>query len=455
MKKYSLLLAFLFFSITNVFSQQTDSIVLRSIFTDELVNGKGYDWLRDLTQNIGPRLSGSDNAAKAVKWAEKKMKEAGADTVYLQPVIVPHWVRGEKEQGSIIEKNGNRTDVPVIALGNSVGTKADGLTASIVEVHDMDELQKIGKEKITGKIVFYNHPFNEAFVNTFDAYGEAVVYRWAGPSEAARYGAVGTICRSMTNINDDNPHTGAMHYNDSLPKIPCFAISTNGCDLLSRILRANKETKIFLKSSCQMLDSVPSFNVIGEIRGSEFPKEIVLAGGHLDSWDNVQGAMDDGTGVMHTVEVFRIFKSLIIKPKRTVRIIAFMNEENGLRGGKTYAAEVIRKKEFHVAALESDAGGFLPMGFGCEMSAEKKAKVKSWAPLFKPYNIFEFDGDGDGADISPLKDIPHLGLSVNSQRYFDFHHSATDTFDKINKRELHLGTAAMASMIYLLSTYGL
>ncbi len=452
MKKAALLLLVL--SSIKLFAQ-SDSVIFRAIYTDELVNGKGYDWLRELSVDIGPRLSGSASAAEAVRWAAKKMKEAGADTVYFQQVTVPKWVRGDKEFGSIVEKSGNKTEVPILALGNSVATNSDGLFASVIEVHDFDELKKLGKEKISGKIVFYNHPFKEGFINTFDAYGEAVGYRWAGPSEASRFGAVGTICRSMTNINDDHPHTGAMHYNDSLPKIPCCAISTNAADLLSRILRADKETKFMMKMNCQMMDSVQSYNVIGEIKGTTLPAEIVVAGGHLDSWDNCHGAHDDGTGIVHTMEVFRIFKAVGIKPKRTIRIIAFMNEENGLRGGKTYAAEVLRKKEKHVAAIESDAGGFLPLGFGCEMDDEKRIKFLSWAPLFLPYGLYDFGGDGDGADISPLKDIPRLGLKVNSQRYFDYHHSATDTFDKVNKRELHLGTASMAAMIYLLGMYGL
>lgn len=448
------LLCFLILASSAVFAQ-TDSIMLRKIFTEELERGRGYEWLRELSTEIGPRLAGSANAAKAVQWAEKKMKEAGADTVYLQPVMVPHWVRGEKESGAIVESNGNKTSVPVLALGNSVGTKKEGVQARVIEVHEMIELEQLGKEKISGNIVFFNHPFKESFINTFEAYGEAVQYRWAAPSEAAKYGAVATICRSMTNINDDFPHTGAMRYVDSLPKLSCFAISTNGADLLSRVLRSDKNTQLYLRSSCQILESVQSFNVIGEMKGSEFPDQVIVAGGHLDSWDNCQGAMDDGAGIVHTMEVFRIFKSAGIKPKRTVRIICFMNEENGLRGGRTYAEEVSRKKENNIAALESDCGGFLPIGFGCNMPDEKKLKIKNWSPLFLPYGVYNFDIDEGGADISPLIDVPQLGLIVNSQRYFDHHHSATDTFDKINKRELHLGTAAMAAMVYLLATYGL
>ena len=317
---------------------------------------------------------------------------------------------------------------------------------------------KLGKEKIQGKIVFYNHPFDETFITTFEAYGEAAEYRWSGPSEAARYGAIATICRSMTNAQDDFPHTGSMGYNDSLPKIPCAAISTNGADLLSRVLRADAGTQFFMKLNCEKLDSVLSHNVIGEIRGSEHPEEIIVVGGHLDSWDTGKGAHDDGAGVVQSIEILRTLKALGIKPKRTIRAVAFMNEENGNRGGRKYAEIADNKKEKHVAAIESDAGGFTPYGFGMEMPDEKRMLVKSWAPLFRPYLVWNFEDSHGGTDIGPLRDrmkVPLFGLEVDSQRYFDYHHAASDTFDKVNKRELHLGAAAMAAMAYLLSVHGL
>ena len=458
MSKFRITLFICFVSSITSFAQKSDSLSIRTIFNETLENSKAYEWLYDLTENIGGRLAGSPQAAKAVEWAKSKMIDAGADTVYLEPVMVPHWIRGEKEKGVVVESNGNRQELPIIALGNSVATPKDGLKAMVIEVHDFDELKKLGKENIAGKIVFYNHPFDEKFVNTFDAYGEAVKYRWAGPSEAARLGAIATICRSMTNVLDDYPHTGAMRYNDSLPKIPAVAISTNGANLLSRILKANKATQFYLQTNCQMLDSVLSFNVIGEIRGSQFPNEVVVVGGHLDSWDICKGAHDDGAGVVQSINIIQTLNALSIRPNRTIRIIAFMNEENGLRGGRTYAANSEkRKNEKHVAAIESDAGGFLPLGFGLNMKEENKLKVQRWAPLFLPYGIYNFSGEGDGADISSLEkyDIPCIGLHVNSQRYFDYHHAASDTFDKVNKRELNLGSAAMAALAFLLAQYGL
>jgi carboxypeptidase Q len=454
-KKISLLFAVFIPLLCN--GQSNDSLIFKKIYTEALVNGKAYDWLRELTTDIGARLSGSPQAAKAVEWAKKKMLEAGADNVFLQEVMVPHWVRGAKEVGTIIEENGNKTNVPICALGNSIATSSKGISAEVVEINDFSQLEKLGVENIKGKIVFYNHPFNEAFVNTFEAYGNSVGYRWAGPSDAAKYGAIATVCRSMTNASDDNPHTGSMRYKDSIPQVPCCAISTNAADLLSRILRANKKTKFYFKQECHFLDSVLSYNVVGEIKGSQFPDEYITIGGHLDSWDLGTGAHDDGAGIVQSIEAIRTLKAANIKPKRTIRAVAFMNEENGLRGGRKYAAIAEEKKEKHVAAMESDAGGFLPQGFGLNMNAERKTKVKSWAPLFLPYGVYNFNGDGDGADISPLEKlgVALLGLEVNSQRYFDYHHAANDTFDKVNKRELLLGAAAMTAMAYMIAFYGL
>ena len=308
-----------------------------------------------------------------------------------------------------------------------------------------------------GKIVFYNHPFDQTFINTFEAYGEAGKYRYAGASEAARYGAVGSIVRSMSIDLDDFPHTGAMSYNDSLPKIPAAAISTNGAELLSKTLKRNPDTRFYFKQSCQMMDSVLSYNVIGEIRGSEHPEEIIVVGGHLDSWETGRGASDDGTGVVQSIEVLRLFKTTGIRPKRTIRAIAFINEENGLKGGKKYAAVAELKKEKHIAAMESDAGGFTPMGFGLNMKKDKKEKILQWKNLFIHYGIWSWEGDGDGADISPMTDkgVPGIGLAVDSQRYFNLHHAASDTFDKVSRRELELGAASMAALIFLISEYGL
>lgn len=457
MKKLLTLLSIFILS-TGTYAQQLDSITIHKIYSEILVNGKAYEWLRHLTHDVGARLSGSPEAAKAVLFAEKIFKESGADTVWLQEVMVPHWVRGKKELAKIIDSNKSVQEVPVLALGRSVATPVEGMTASVIEVYDFDQLKKLGRDNIQGKIVFFNHPFDESQVNTFAAYAEAGKYRWSAPSEAARYGAVATICRSMTNIEDDFPHTGAMGYNDSLPKIPCAAISTNGANLLSRILKADSKTQFFLQMNCQTLDSVKSYNVIAEIRGTEFPEEIISVGGHLDSWDVGQGAHDDGAGVVQGIEILRTFKALNIRPRRTIRAVAWMNEENGVMGGNIYAREAQRKNEKHIAAMESDEGGFMPYGFGLDMLESKRNKIKSWAPLFRPYQVWNFDYEHGGTDIDPLERLlktPLIALVVNQQRYFDYHHAWSDTFDKVNKRELHLGAATMGAMIYLLSNYGL
>jgi len=440
------------------YGQETDSSMVNKIYSETLQNSKAYDWLRSLCFDVGHRLSGSTGAEKAVVFTEKIFKEAGADSVWLQEVMVPHWVRGNKEVGMIIDSKNTSQNVPILALGRSVATPEAGIKADVIEVYDFDELKKLGEEKIKGKIVFFNHPFNQSYVNTFAAYSEAGKYRWAAPSEAARYGAVATICRSMTNIDDDFPHTGAMGYNDSLPKIPCAAISTNAANLLSKIIKADSKTQFFLKMNCTTLDSVLSYNVIAEMRGSEFPDEFISVGGHLDSWDVGQGAHDDGAGVVQGIEIIRTFKALKIKPRRTIRVVAWMNEENGVMGGKVYAEEALRKVEKHIAAIESDAGGFVPYGFGLDMDSVKQKKIKSWASLFRRYNVWNFDYDHGGTDIGPLQkhlNTPLIGLVVESQRYFDYHHAASDTFDKINKRELDLGAAAMGALVYLLCQYGL
>jgi len=439
-------------------SPSADSAQIRRIFDEVLLNGGAYKNVEELTSQIGARLSGSPQAAKAVEWTEKKLREAGADSVWLQEVKVPHWVRGEKEMGTLIRSDGKRQEVPTCALGMSVATPKEGVTAQLVEVHDFDELKKLGIEKIKGKIVFYNHPFDQRFINTFDAYGEAGKYRYIGASEAAKYGAVATVLRSLSSSDNDFPHTGAQRYVDSLPKIPCAAISTNAANLVSRILKTDPSAKFFLKQNCRLLDSVLSYNVVGEIRGTEHPEEIIVAGGHLDSWDLAQGATDDATGVVQCIEIIRAFKALNMEPRRTIRVVAFMNEENGLGGGRKYAELAATNQEKHIAAMESDDGGFTPFGFGLNMEANRKSRIGQWKDLFLPYNIWRWDGDGDGADISPMTGVgkvPGIGLMVDSQPYFELHHTAADTFDKVNKRSLHLGAAAMASLVYLLSLYGL
>jgi carboxypeptidase Q len=437
---------------------QTDSAIFKKIFNEALNNGKSYSNLDYLCNRIGGRLSGSPEAQKAVEWAFKAMKEAGADTVFLQECMVPHWVRGEKEVGKVISSNSKGIkEVPVCALGGSIATPAEGISAKVIEVMGIEGLKKLKKEDVKGKIIFFNEPMDPTFIETFHAYGKAVMQRWAGASAAAEYGAVAVIVRSVTLAKDDNPHTGVMGYKDSITKIPACAISTNGADWLSNYLKTDKELKFFLKMNCETLPEEKSYNVVGEVWGSENKDEYIVVGGHLDSWDTGKGAHDDGAGVVQSIEVLRIFKAAGIRPKRTIRAVAFMNEENGGRGGKKYAELAKLKKEKHIAAIESDAGGFSPRGFSSDVTPEAKAKLKSWRPLFEPYGVYSFDHDGSGADIAPLskEGIPCMELLPDSQRYFDYHHTSIDLFEAINKRELELGGAVMAAMVWMISQHGL
>ena len=435
-----------------------DSTMLKKIYTTSLVNGKSYEWLDYLSNQIGGRLSGSINAQKAVEWGEKELKELGIDKVWLQSVMVPKWTRGVTEFAYIETEPGKTTNVPICALGGSVPTPIGGIKAPIIEVKGLEDLRTLGTDQIEGKIVFYNRPMQPDLIQTFEAYGGCVDQRYSGAAEAAKFGAVGVIVRSMNLRMDDFPHTGAMSYGD-LPnsdKIPAAAISTNGADLLSSMLTLNPKIKFHINMNCRSWKDVESFNVIGQITGTEFPNEYMVVGGHLDSWDLGDGSHDDGAGVVQSMEVLRLFKEIGYKPKRSIRVVLFMNEENGLRGGKKYAKVAKSKGEKHVFALESDAGAFTPRGFSFDCDDANFNQIQSWKPLFEPYLVHYFAKGGSGADIGPLKGngIVLAGLRPDSQRYFDYHHAKNDTFDAINKRELELGAATMTSLVYLFDKYG-
>ncbi|MBT8310837.1 MAG: M20/M25/M40 family metallo-hydrolase [Flavobacteriaceae bacterium] len=437
---------------------QSDQEQIDKIYKTALTNGKSYEWLDYLSNQIGGRLSGSLNAEKAVKWGKEELEKLGLDKVWLQPVMVPKWVRGIKEYAYIETTPGNTTVVNVCALGGSMATPFGGLKANVVEVNSLEDLEKIGEQNIKGKIVFYNRPMDEELINTFQAYGGCVDQRYSGAMEAAKYGALGVIVRSMNLRLDDYPHTGSMTYGD-LPlsqRIPAAAISTNHAELLSSMLKLDKRIKFYFSQSCMQLKDVQSYNVIGEITGSEFPDEYIIVGGHLDSWDLGDGSHDDGAGIVQSMDVLRLLKETGIKPKRSIRVVLFMNEENGMRGAMKYKEEVDKKGENHVFALESDAGGFTPRGFSFDCSDANFNQVLEWKPLFKPYLIHYFEKGGSGADVGPLKNDNNVlaGLRPDSQRYFDYHHAANDTFDAVNKRELELGAATMTSLVYLYDKYG-
>ncbi|GAB3555607.1 M28 family peptidase [Spirosoma fluminis] len=438
------------------YAQNTDSVTIRKIYNEALANGKSYEWLRYLTKQIGPRLSGSTGAQKAVDWTKQVMEQQGFDRVFLQEVMVPHWVRGAKEE-AFIRVGKQKMTVPIAALGGSVATSAKGVEADVIEVKNFPELRALGAEKVKGKIVFFNRPMDPTKLNTFEAYGGAVDQRANGATEAAKLGAVGVIVRSMTNVHDDNPHTGGMRYGTGVPLIPAAAISTNGADLLSKSLQENPNLTFFFKQNCETLPDAKSHNVVGEIKGSEKPDEIIVVGGHLDSWDLAEGAHDDGSGCVQSIEVLRIMKTLGIKPKRTIRVVMFMNEENGLRGGVKYADLAKANGEKHIAAVESDEGGFTPRGFGIVGTAAQRSKVEPWKPLLAPYGLTDIGAGSGGADIGPLAALGTVlfGFKPDSQRYFDYHHTAVDRFEAVSQRELELGAASMAALVYLLDQYGL
>jgi carboxypeptidase Q len=461
MRKLSLgILAF--FSCTCAWSQNDDSLMIRRIADEILLHGKAYDNLHDLTKNIGGRLTASPAFYKAEQWGVKILQQSGADKAWLQECMIPHWVRGGKDEAIATTDRrapsaaSENKKLDVLALGNSIGTGIKGVKAEVIEVKSFDDLER-KKDAVKGKIVFYNYRFNPTFISTFQAYGDAVRYRGGGASQAAKYGALAVIVRSMSESVDNNPHTGSLRYDTTLPKIPAVAIGLRDADWLSSTL-AEKKVQVFLKTGGKFFPDTIGHNVIGELTGSQFPDQIITIGGHLDSWDPAEGAHDDGAGVVHTIEILRAFKALGYKPKHTIRFVLFANEENGLRGGTKYADEASEKNEKHIFALESDAGGFTPRGFSFGGTPEQLKKAQGWVPLLHPYGVYEITEGGGGADVGPLNKNLKTAvaeLAPDSQRYFDYHHARNDVFENVNRRELELGAVNMAALIYLVDKYGL
>lgn len=442
------------FSLSTLISQNNeDSILIRKIYDYFLTESKCYDNLHYLCKKIGHRLSGSDAAQKAVQWAYETMKKAGADTVYLQPVKVPVWKRGKAFANIIVDNK--KLPVNVLALGNSVSSN-NTIVAEVVEIQNEQELEKIGTEKIKDKIVFFNVAFNPKNISTAQSYGECVKYRYIGASYAAKYGAKACIVRSMTLSHNKSPHTGNMQYDEKISsqKIPALAISYQDADTLSTLLNKYPQLKLELYTENATQDSVLSYNVIAEIKGKKYPNRYITIGGHLDSWDVGEGAHDDGAGIVQSIDAIYVFKK-IYRPNNTIRIVAFMNEENGLMGGKVYAREAAKKQEKHITAIESDAGGFTPRYIGTDTTNGLLKLAQSWNPLFKPYYI-EIVKGGGGADISPLKkifNIPLCSYEPDNQRYFDLHHTKDDVFENVHKRELELGGGAISAFVMMVDKY--
>ena len=450
---------------SSVSDPAADSALIRRLADTILTDGSAWANLRTLTKKVGARLSGSPGFYKAEKWGQAALSDALADKVWLQECMVPHWIRGGKDVASYFGGVGkpilvlDNISLDIIALGNSVGTGPKGITAPVVLINNFDELEQ-RKNELKGKIVFYNYHFNPLFVETFQAYGDAVRYRGSGPSRAAKYGAVAVLVRSMSESVDNVPHTGALMYNDSFPKIPAAAVGLQDADDLARYVQEESSPGsilVSLRTGGQMLPDTIAHNVIGELRGSEFPDQYITVGGHLDSWDPAEGAQDDGAGCVQSIEVLRALKAIGYKPRHTIRVVLFANEENGGRGGRKYAEAAKANGEKHLLALESDAGGFTPRAFQLSLSDDSLAAIRPWLDLLRPYGVYLFEKGGGGSDTNPMK--PAVGAVVgelrpDSQRYFDYHHARTDVLENVNKRELELGAVNMAALIYLVDKYG-
>ena len=448
-------LIFFLISFLSIYAQAQDAKTIRTIYDLALTQSEAYENLRVLCKDIGHRLSGSEGADSAVVWGQRVLGKLELDTIYLQEITVPHWERGRKEKAYFYNEKGKNM-LDVCALGGSISTGMNQfIKGDVLEVKSLDEVNNLPDSLVKGKIIFYNRPMDPKKISTFSAYGSCVDQRYSGAIEAAKKGAIAVIVRSMNVRQDDFPHTGSMAYEEGVDSIPAFAISTNGANYLSENVTKYDNLELNLKSFCKSYPDKISHNVIGEIKGSEFPDEYITVGGHLDSWDMGEGAHDDGAGVVQSIEVLHLLNLMNIKPKHSIRVVLFMNEENGNRGGKHYAERAAAKNEKHLMALESDRGGFSPRGFSVNGTEKQLNGIKKWVDLFEPYGIHEFKMGFAGVDINPLEDgkICLIGLSPDSQRYFDHHHSDNDVFEEVNKRELVLGAASMTSLIYLIDKY--
>lgn len=438
----------------DVVAQDTAGIIY-SIFSDALSNRTAYNNLEYLCKKAPGRLAGSAASLRAVEFTKKALIDAGADTVWLQEVNIPFWERGTEK--CIVYSRTGKDELSIAALGLSSGTTKEGIRAKVIEVDDINDLKSIDRNLIKGRIVFFNKAADSRLINTFSSYSGAVEQRISGASVASGYGAVAVIVRSITPELDDYPHTGVTHYADGVEKIPAVAVSTLDAEMLSKKLQSDPDLQIHLISTCVNHPDAKSFNVIGELKGSSLPGEFITVGGHLDAWDITEGAHDDGGGCVQAIEMIRLYKTLGIKPKRTIRAVMFMNEEMSSTGGKAYAEAARQKGERHYAALESDRGVMSPRGFGFEADGERLQKLQALSSYFSPYFITDFQKGGGGSDISPLKASGTMLIAYipDAQRYFAYHHSAHDTFDQVNFRELQMGSAAIASLIYLIDRFDL
>jgi len=429
---------------------QSDSAFVRNIYNQALENGEAYKNLRSLCKDIGARVTGSAEAEMAVKWGEKLLKSYNFDKVYLQEIQVPHWERGTTEAAWITNEDGDILKLNILALGGSAGTNGS-LTGDLIKVKNVEALKLLPAEKVKDKIVFLSQAFDQKHIHTFQAYGGCYPLRGDGANEASILGAKAVVIRSLATPTDNHPHTGVTRFKDGVTKIPAAAMSTQNADAVSEWLAKGKVT-LTMEMDCKDFPDVSSYNVIAEITGKD--DKIITFGGHLDSWDVSEGAHDDGAGIAHSIEALRILKALNYKPNHTIRCVLFMNEENGNFGGKSYAQLSKEAKEDHICAIESDRGGFLPVGYDIDGTDKQLKLVQQHQQLLNDYDLLKIRKGHSGVDIGPLKEyypeMIQIGLSINSQAYFNYHHSAADVFESVNKRELELGAASMATIVYLM-----
>ena len=422
----------------------------KKISDEIMINGTAYDNLGELTKGIGPRFSATPGYTKAVDWAEKQFKEIGIETIWKQDAKAPIWIRG-REALQIKAGNGDWKSIKMLSFGNSEGTNGKDLTGEIVLINTTGELNALSIGQLKDKIVFVNLPLDPTIVNTSDSYLITAKSKLISASVIAKTGAKALIIRSLTTAYNDIPHAKMVYYEpDDKARIPAMSIGAKSADELEKLLKKEKVTAK-INMSAESKGETVNPNVIAEIPGKKDSK-VILLGAQLDSWDFGEGAIDDGTGVVQCIEVLRTLKALGYENNHTIRVVLFANSENGGQGREMYASYVKKKEEKHIFALGTDAGGYSPRGFSLDMSPQRRRQIFEWKNYFLPYGVYDFDQTDAIQDISPLKklDVPLAELVVDTQRYFDYHHSVQDTYDKVNKRELLLGSIVMTQMVLMI-----
>lgn len=436
-------------------AQDTEKNTIAAIYQNALTSYDSYNNLKELCTKAPGRLMGSKASELAIQILKASVDKLHPDNCYLQNYTTPSW-RVKSPCRATVLYGSKKESLNVVNLGLSVSTPVNGITGEILEMQTLGALDSLGANDVRGKIVFFNREMDNSKTTTFEQYGGAIDQRAGGASKAAQYGAVGVLVRSLSTEHYNFPHTGVSRYKEGVTKIPNISISTNDADKLSRLNKGNKGVKVWMKSETETIDSAKTANLIAEIKGSKHPEKIIVIGAHMDAWFNTPGAHDDGAGCEQMIDVFRIFNELNIKPENTIRLVLFMDEEMYQSGSKVYAESVGKGKKEHIAAIESDAGGLLPLGFGIEAGDTVINAIKKLSEPLVEYGIYKTAKGHGGTDISPLKqfDIPLIGLVTNSQRYFEYHHSANDTVENVSRREMQLGSAAIASLVYLIDRNG-